>query len=133
MDMLIGQLAKAADLSVQTLRYYERRRLLTPALRRESGYRIYRDDAIKKLRFIKNAQALGFSLEEIRSLLHLRSAGAGSCAKVQRQAAAHSKDVKKRIERLRAIDRVLMELERTCRKRGRTDECPILKCLEEPR
>lgn len=131
MEMTIGKLAKAAGVNVQTVRYYERRRLLTPALRRESGYRVYREDALQKLRFIKNAQELGFSLEEIRSLLQLRTGGTASCGKVQKKAAEHARDVSGRIERLRAMERVLSQLIRTCRRRGRTDECPILRSLEE--
>jgi Hg(II)-responsive transcriptional regulator len=129
-DLTIGRLAKEAGVNIQTVRYYERRRLLTPALRRESGYRVYREDALQKLRFIKNAQELGFSLEEIRSLLQLRSAEKASCEKVQKKAAEHARDVAERIERLRAMERVLLQLVRTCQKRRRTDECPILRSLE---
>lgn len=128
-EVTIGTLAKAAGVNTQTVRYYERRRLLTPALRRESGYRIYREDALQKLRFIKNAQELGFSLEEIRSLMQLRSGGAASCEKVRKKATEHARDVRERIERLRSMERVLAQLVRTCQKRGRTDECPILRSL----
>ena len=129
-ELTIGQLAKAASVNIQTVRYYERRRLLAPAKRRESGYRVYHEDALRKLRFIKNAQALGFTLEEIRSLLHLRSGGVESCGRVRRKAAAHARDVRERIERLRAMERVLSRLVRTCRRRGRTAECVILQSLE---
>lgn len=132
-EVTIGTLAKAAGVNVQTVRYYERRRLLTPALRRDSGYRIYREDAQQRLRFIKNAQELGFSLEEIRSLLQLRGRGTASCEKVQKKAAAHARDVRERIARLRAIERVLSQLVRTCQKRGQTDKCPILRSLEATR
>lgn len=129
-EVTIGTLAKAGGVNIQTVRYYERRRLLTPARRRESGYRIYREDALQKLRFIKNAQELGFSLEEIRSLMQLRSGGTTSCERVRKKATAHARDVRERIERLRSMERVLAQLVRTCQKRGRTDECPILRSLE---
>lgn len=132
-ELTIGKVAKAARVNVQTVRYYERRRLLEPALRSESGYRIYREAAIQRLHFIKNAQGLGFSLKEIGSLLGLRSGGAASCAGVRRKAVAHARDVRERIARLRAMERVLSRLIRTCQRRGRTVECPILRSLEVQR
>ncbi len=129
-EITIGGLAGAVGVNVQTVRYYERRRLLEPALRRESGYRVYHEDAARKLRFIKNAQELGFTLEEIRSLLDLRGGQSVNCEKVRRKASAHAQDIKKRITRLRSMDRVLQQLIKTCRRRGQTDECPILRSLE---
>lgn len=132
-ELTIGKVAKAARINVQTVRYYERRRLLEPALRSESGYRIYREAAILRLHFIKNAQGLGFSLKEIGSLLGLRSGGAASCAIVRRKAVAHARDVRERIARLHAMERVLSRLIRTCQRRGRTEECPILRSLEVQR
>jgi len=129
-EMTIGRVASAAGVNIQTVRYYERRRLLTPAARRESGYRLYRADALRRLRFIKNAQELGFSLEEIRSLLQLRSGPTVSCAKVREKAAAHARDIRERIERLRAMEKVLMRLVKTCQKRGTSEACPILNSLE---
>lgn len=129
-ELRIGELAKAGAVNIQTLRYYERRRLLVPVRRRDSGYRVYGEDAAQRLRFIKNAQALGFSLEEIRSLLHLRSGPSVSCERVRGKALAHALEVKERIERLRAIERVLRKLVNTCQRRGRSEECPILRSLE---
>jgi len=128
--LTIGKVASAAGVNIQTIRYYERRRLLAPASRLESGYRLYRLDALQKLRFIKNAQKLGFSLEEIRSLLQLKSGPAVSCGKVREKAAAHARDIRERIERLMAMEKVLVRLVATCQKRGRTGECPILASLE---
>lgn len=132
-ELRIGELAKAGAVNIQTLRYYERRRLLVPVRRRDSGYRVYGEDAAQRLRFIKNAQALGFSLEEIRSLLQLRSGPSVSCERVRGKALAHAREVKERIERLRAIERVLRKLVVTCQRRGRSEECPILKSLEAPK
>ena len=77
--------------------------------------------------------ALGFTLEEIRSLLRLRSGGRASCDSVQRKAAAHARDIRERIARLRAMERTLTQLVRTCQRRGRSDECPILRSLEAGR
>lgn len=132
-ELQIGELARSAAVNIQTLRYYERRRLLVPVRRRDSGYRIYGEDAAQRLRFIKNAQALGFSLEEIRSLLHLRSGPSVSCERIRGKALAHAREIKERIERLRAIERVLLKLVRTCQRRERTEDCPILRSLEAKR
>lgn len=132
-ELTIGKVATGAGVNIQTIRYYERRRLLEPAARRESGYRLYHRDALRKLRFIKNAQELGFSLEEIRSLLRLKSGPAVSCGKVREKAAAHARAIRERIGRLQAMEKVLLKLVKTCQKRGRTGECPILASLEAER
>lgn len=79
----IGNLARAAGVSVQAVRYYERLGLLSPAHRTASGYRIYEPDAVDRLRFIKQAQALGFALEEVKEILRLRYDGRSPCKCVQ--------------------------------------------------
>ena len=83
--LTISKLAKAAGVEVSTIRYYERRGLVTPAARRSSGYREYGSDAVRKVRFIRHAQALGFSLEDIAELLALRIDAGGSCADVRQR------------------------------------------------
>jgi len=75
----IGQAAKVTGVNIQTLRYYERRRLLSPISRKASGYRVYDEESLKRLRFIKNAQELGFSLKEISSLLDLKVSSKARC------------------------------------------------------
>src|SRR6266581_4859338 len=80
MPLTIGQVATAADVNVQTIRYYERRGLVPTPRRTASGYRQYTDDAVARLRFIKHAQELGFSLQEIQELLGLRVRHAAACA-----------------------------------------------------
>ena len=102
----IGQTAKRAGVKVATLRYYERRRLLAPPARRRSGYvhggyRIYTDVDVDRIRFIRNAQKLGFSLEEIAELLALRSDGAANCADVKNKTEAKLNDVRRKIRSLR--------------------------------
>jgi MerR family transcriptional regulator, copper efflux regulator len=72
-EITIGRVARAAGVTVQTIRYYERLRLLRPVTRRPSGYRLYGKDEILRLQFIKNAQALGFTLREVTELLNLRA------------------------------------------------------------
>jgi MerR family mercuric resistance operon transcriptional regulator/MerR family gold-responsive transcriptional activator of gol and ges genes len=129
----IGRLAKAVGVNVQTIRYYERRRLLSPPVRTPSWYRVYGDEEIRRLRFIRNAQALGFTLQEITDLLNLRVSVASRCGDVQRRAQAKLVQVKAKVRTLEALARALKGLLRACRAGQPTDRCPILKGLEEER
>lgn len=126
----IGQLAKGAGVNVETVRYYERRRLLAPTDRKPSGYRIYGEEALQRLRFIKNAQALGFTLREVAELLSLRVTSTARCGDVERRAQGKLAEVEAKIQDLQALARVLQSLIRTCRAGQPTDRCPILKSLE---
>ena len=131
--LTIGRVAKQAGVNIQTVRYYERRGLLPPDGRRESGYRLYTKEAVKKLRFIRNAQSLGFSLDEIARLLRLRVGRKIQCGKVKRQAQARLEIVQGKIAGLRAMERVLHRLIRTCSAQATTNRCPILESLEDGR
>jgi MerR family mercuric resistance operon transcriptional regulator/MerR family gold-responsive transcriptional activator of gol and ges genes len=84
--LTIGKLAKAAGVNIQTIRYYERRKLLWAKAKNQSGYRLYNDESLRKLRFIKNAQMLGFTLREIDELLNLRTTSVAGCKNVQGKA-----------------------------------------------
>lgn len=126
----IGQLAKAVGVNIQTVRYYERRRLLGPSARRPSGYRIYGEDEEQRLRFIKNAQALGFTLQEIAELFKLSVTSTARCGDVQRRAQAKLTHVEAKVRDLRALARALRSLIRDCRAGQPTDRCPILKSLQ---
>lgn len=128
----IGQLAKAGGVRVQTVRYYERRRLLLPASRLPSGYRLYGEEALKRLRFIKNAQALGFTLREIEGLLNLRVKSVNHCREVQTKASAKLATVEAKIRDLEALARALRTLIHACQAGQPTDHCPILASLESP-
>src|SRR5437867_10227253 len=130
-DLTIGKLAKQVGVNIQTVRYYERRRMLSPATRTSSGYRLYGEEALRRLRFIKNAQALGFTLREIADLLSLRVSSTARCGDVQRKAQAKLAQVEAKIRDLRALDRALQDLVRACRGGQPTDRCPILKSMEE--
>lgn len=127
----IGQLAKAVGVNVQTVRYYERRRLLGPSARRPSGYRIYGEEEKRRLRFIKNAQALGFTLHEIEELLDLRVSSTARCGDVQRTAEAKLRHVEAKVRDLQALARALRSLIRDCRAGQPTDRCPMLQSLEK--
>lgn len=130
-ELKIGRVAKEAGVNIQTVRYYERRGLLSPEAYRDSGYRLYSREAVRKIRFIKNAQELGFTLDEIARLLKLRVGRRAHCRTVRRQAEARVEIVQGKIAALRAMERVLKRLVRTCAKQGTTDSCPILESLEE--
>lgn len=130
-EVTIGRLAKAVGVNIQTVRYYERRRLLTPSARTPSGYRVYGNEAVRRLRFIKNAQVLGFTLQEIAELLNLRVNSAARCGDVQRKAQAKLTQVEAKVHDLEALARALKDLIRACRAGQPTNRCPILKSLEE--
>jgi len=128
--LTIGQLAKQARVNRETVRYYERRRLLQRPSRSIAGYRVFSDDALKRLRFIRRAKMLGFSLEEIRDLLALRVHSINTCDRVRARTEVKIADIDRKIESLQQIRRVLRELVKACSRRRRTDECPILDSLE---
>ena len=124
-----GQLAKQVGVNVETLRYYERLHLLTPTTRTPSGYRVYGPTALRRLRFIKNAQALGFSLHEIEEFLPLRIQSPAVCVAVNRK--TKLAQVEKKIQDLQRLTQMLRTLLRSCDKGEVTDECPMLKSLED--
>jgi Zn(II)-responsive transcriptional regulator len=125
----IGKLAKRAGVAIDTVRYYERNRLLTPAGRLASGYRQYGETELKRLRFIRRAKALGFSLEDIRALLSLSDER--SVAKIKRAAEAKLNDIERRIAELERIGDGLRKLVAACPGHGRAEACPILNALTQ--
>lgn len=131
MGLTIGQVAKAAAVNIQTVRYYERRGLLPPPARTPSGYRQYAGDIVARLRFIRHAQELGFSLQEIRELLALRARHESACGAVERKARRKIAIVEQRIRDLRRIAGTLERLAAECEARRPTSDCPILEVLED--
>lgn len=131
--LTIGKVAKQAGVNLQTVFYYERRRMLSCSKRTESGYRLYAPEAVRIIRFIKNAQGLGFSLDEVSRLLKLRVGHKTQCGPVRRQAEARLEIVQEKIAGLRAIEKALKRLVRTCSVRGTTGSCPVLESLEDGR
>lgn len=127
----IGELAKEAGVNLQTVYYYERRGILAPSARLESGYRLYDSGALKRLRFVKSAQALGFSLAEIESLLNLRVGSPARCGAALKKAEAKLREVETKIRSLDRLRRTLRGLVSDCRGRKKTDACPILSSLED--
>ncbi len=114
-----GELAKQAEVNVETLRFYEREGLLAEPPRRASGYREYPPDTVQRIRFIQRAKELGFTLRQIKGLLELRVDPDTTCAEVKEQAAKKIADVKQKISDLKRIERALNKLIHTCRGSGR--------------
>ncbi|NIR46642.1 MAG: MerR family DNA-binding protein [Gemmatimonadetes bacterium] len=129
--MQIGELADRARVNVQTIRYYERRGLLAEPERTPSGYRLYAPETIRVVRFIKSAQGLGFSLEEIDHLLELRDSRASSCDEVKELARAKIAAVDEKVRRLAALKGALETLVESCERGDCERECPILEAMEE--
>jgi MerR family mercuric resistance operon transcriptional regulator len=127
----IGQLARLAETGIETIRFYEREGLIAAPPRRASGYRQYPIDALARLRFIRRAKALGFSLKDIRDLLELRVARGSTCADVRRRAETKIEDVRARINALKEMEKALKKLTASCRGRGPTGHCPFLDALNE--
>ncbi len=125
----IGRLSRATGIGVETLRYYERRGLLAPEGRTASGYRRYRPDAVRRLRFIRRAQALGFSLDEIRELLRLSDDPGAEAARVKAITAEKLADIEQRIRDLQRMKQSLEVLAGRCPGHGSTATCPILEAL----
>ena len=128
--LTIGRVAHSAGLAIDTVRYYERDGLLQKPARTSSGYRQYSADAVTRLRFIRQAKDLGFSLREIKELLSLRVEAGRSCADVRARAERKIADVEQRVATLMRMKRALAKLASSCSGRGPTSECPILEALE---
>ena len=129
-SLTIGKVARGAGLAIDTVRYYEREGLLAKPARTSCGYRQYSADAVTRLRFIRQAKELGFSLREIKELLSLRVEAGRSCADVRARAERKIADVEQRISTLTRMKRALAKLASSCSGRGPTSECPILEALE---
>jgi MerR family copper efflux transcriptional regulator len=127
----IGTLAKRAGVSIDTVRYYEKSGLLAPESRLASGYRRYSDEQVSRLRFIRRAQELGFTLKDIRELLGISKQK--DVAKVKRAAERKLADVEARLVALTRMRDGLATLVATCPGHGRAADCPILKALGEER
>ncbi len=128
--MTIGELAARLGVNVQTVRYYERRGLLVPAERRASGYRAYTDAAVERLRFIRRAQELGFTLAEIGELLELRLDPGTTAADVKQRAVQKIDEIDAKLRDLERIRDALSHLAGRCRGgRGPTGDCPLLDAL----
>ena len=130
--MNIGQAAGATGVSAKMIRYYESIALIPPGRRSESGYRIYSENDLHALRFVKRARTLGFSLDQIRDLLSLWQDKQRASADVKRIALGHVGELTQRIAELTEMRDTLQTLARCCKGNDRPD-CPILQSLADPR
>ncbi len=126
--LAIGPLSKRTGCNIETIRYYERVGLLPAPVRSPGGYRLYGEQHLKRLTFIRRARALGFSIDEVRTLLRLADERKRPCAEARVVAAAHLEDVRAKIADLRAMQRVLSATVAKCAN-GKRSDCPLIEAL----
>ncbi len=128
--MKIGQLALISHVKVETVRYYERRGLIPNPPRRESGYRQFSQKDVERIRFIKHAQSIGFTLNEITELLSLKVEPEATCGDITLRIDAKLNDIKSKIKTLVQMEKTLMKLKKACKTpNAPSEECPILESL----
>lgn len=125
----IGQVAESAGVNVQTLRYYERRGLIPRPDRTRAGYRLYPEETVRLVRFIKRAQELGFALAEIEQLLLLRGDHDSSCDEVRALATVKIESIEEKIGHLSALRDALEILVQSCLRDDGHRECPLLESI----
>lgn len=129
--MTIGQAAEIIGVNPQTIRFYEREGLLPRVPRSAAGYRQFDADLIRRIQFIRHAQEVGFSLDEISDLLSLRADPDGSCSDVQDYAEEKIAELEERMHKLESMKRILENLVALCASGLPTSACPILETLDE--
>ena len=127
MGFTIGKLAKKAEINIETIRYYERTGLIEQPSKPPGGFRHYDNAVFERILFIKKAQTLGFSLDEIKTLLEL---SVGHCAEIQSLAEARLGDVRDKIRNLTQLETVLADLVEQCRAQADKSGCPIIESLQ---
>lgn len=123
----IGKAAKLANVGVETIRYYEREGIIPKPPKHPGSVRAYPVDTVKRLRFIKRAQDLGFTLQEIVDLLAVRAKGKGTCSSVKSRADEKIAQIETKVADLRKIQKALAEVRDCCEKQLTADKCPILE------
>ena len=126
--LTIGSLAKAAEVNIETIRYYQRIGLINEPVKPAQGYRIYSDEILSRIKFIKCAQQLGFSLQEIEELLKFGE-GKGRCNDVRLRAEKKRTQIDKQIKDLKKLRTTLNGLINSCEKTGKSSQCAIVDTL----
>ncbi|QNR98886.1 heavy metal-responsive transcriptional regulator [Stenotrophomonas sp. 169] len=129
--MNIGQLARHVGVPIDTVRYYERQQLLPPVHRSAAGYRVFDENAVQRLRFIRRAKTLGFTLQEIAELLSLSARAPQDMAAVRLAATARLADIDQRVRELQRMREGLAHLVDACPGHGALAACPIMAALQE--
>jgi MerR family mercuric resistance operon transcriptional regulator len=128
-NLPIGELSKLSGVNIETIRYYERVKMLTPPPRTASGRRVYDSTDLRILVFIRRARELGFSLDEIRALLRLGGPEKASCREVREIAAHHLENIRAKLGDLKKLERLLAKTIARCS--GKTaPDCPVLDILD---
>jgi MerR family transcriptional regulator, copper efflux regulator len=130
-SMTVGALARQAGVKIDTIRYYERRGLLPKPPRTDSGYRTFTPASVERLRFIRQAQVLGFTLAEINQLLTLRLNPGTTCTDVRKRAEAKIADIEQKIQSLYGMKRALQRLVSSCAANVPANQCSFLANLSE--
>ena len=131
-QLTISQLAKAAETPTTTVRYYERIGLFEPEDRSQGNYRLYSDESLSKLKFIRAAQAIGFSLDDVKTLLGIHGGTVPSCGEVQTLIEERLTDLEKRLKDLRHVKRVLTSTLGRCRETEQVQDCcQVIETLEK--
>ncbi len=129
-DFTISQLAQKSHVNIQTIRFYERKGLIPNPPRSQSGYRQYSQDSVARIKFIRNAKELGFSLREVSELLSLRVDPNTSCDEVKTMAEHKIANIEEKIQALQRIKNALKKLRTECNEQGPDGKCPILEALD---
>ena len=124
----IGALSKGTGCHIETIRYYERIGLMPKPPRSPGGHRLYEEDHLRRLTFIRRSRELGFTLEEVRGLLRLVDGGSYTCAEVKTLTLDHAAEVRRKVADLRKLERVLEAMAAEC-DGGEVPECPIIDAL----
>jgi MerR family transcriptional regulator, mercuric resistance operon regulatory protein len=128
----IGALSKRTGVNIETIRFYERIGILPKPPRSASGHRIYGQDQLMRLGFVRRSRELGFSLAEVRGLLQLVDGGGHTCAEVKAITLDHLADVRRKIADLRRLEQTLADVAGKCRG-GKVPDCPVIEALFDPR
>jgi len=126
-----GEVARLSKVGLETVRFYETEGLIDEPPRKKSGYRQYPYDVVKRIRFIKHAKDLGFSLKEISELLSLRVDPKRSCGDVKEKAEMKLANIEQKIKSLQKMKQALRRLANSCKGRGPTTDCPIIEQLNQ--
>ncbi|MEN8174857.1 MAG: heavy metal-responsive transcriptional regulator [Pseudomonadota bacterium] len=128
--LTIGQIAKRTQVTVETVRFYEKQGLIAAPQRSDAGYRQYPEETVKRVRFIQNAKEVGFTLKDIAELLALRREPGTSCTDIKLRATQKIEEVDRKIQDLNHIRDALGRMILTCNGKGGASQCPILEELE---
>ena len=124
-DLTIGKLSEFSGVNIETIRYYEKIGIIPKPSRSQSGYRLYNEEYIKNLTFVKRSRELGFSIKEIKSILTLVKDHSYSCSEVHGLTISHLNDTRKKIKDLKKLESTLKEMAAQC-EGGLIPECPII-------